>query len=201
MWWPLFLILFFVPVGAQTLDPNKDCSEKTKKLLQQAWVAQPMNVPENNANPAKAESLYKQAIDDSPKCRPAMRLLVNLLLRSEKYEQASDYNELFLRQFPDDPSGLGEKADLVSILKKDYQLALEIEMKLLDVPEVNKNGNVFYRIARTYSLMSKLDDSLRYLKLALSIDKGWVDKANAQTSWGFENLRKDRRFWALVNRN
>jgi tetratricopeptide (TPR) repeat protein len=200
IWCASLVVLLCVSIGAQTLDPKKDCSEKSKKLLQQAWVAQPMNVPENNVDPAKAESLYKLAIEDSPKCRPAMRLLVGLLLRSEKYQQANDYNELFLTQYPDDPSGLSERADLVSILKKDYPLALEIEMKLLDLPDFNKNGNVFYRVARTYSLMNKLDDSLSYLKLALSIDKDWVDKANAQTCWGFENLRKDARFWALVNK-
>ena len=193
-------MLVSASAGAQTLDPKKDWSKKAKKLLEQAWVAQPMNVSQNNADPARAESLYQKAIDDSPKCRPAMRLLTNLLLRRDKYEEANYYNEMFLRQFPDDSAGLGEKADLVSLLKKDYTLALEIEMKLLDVRDFNKNGNVFYRIARTYSLMNKLDDSLSYLKLALSIDKDWGNKANAQSSWGFENVRKDPRFWTLVNK-
>src|SRR6267154_5920087 len=201
VWVGLFLVMLGpVLSGAQTPDPKKDCSEKSKKLLHQAWVAQPMNLSENKGDPTHAESLYKQAIEDSPKCRPAMGLLVALLFRSEKYEQAKEYNELLLHQFPDDPGGLEEKADLISILKKDYQPALEIEMKLLDVPDFNKNGNVFYKIARTYSLMNKLDDSLKYLALALSIDKGWGDKGNAQKDSGFENVRKDNRFWILVKK-
>ena len=44
-------------------------------------------------------------------------------------------------------------------------------MKLLDVPDFNKNGNVFYEIARTYSLMNRLDDSLKYLALAYQSTK------------------------------
>jgi tetratricopeptide (TPR) repeat protein len=85
-------------------------------------------------------------------------------------------------------------------LKKDYPLALEIETRLLDVPGFNKNGNVFYKIARIYSLMNRLDDSLRYLELAMAIDRDWGSKANAQAADGFENVRKDKRFWTLVKK-
>jgi tetratricopeptide (TPR) repeat protein len=189
-----------VSIAAQTSGSRKDCSGNAHKLLQRAWAAQPLNVPKNTADPTKAESLYKQAINDSPKCRRAIGLLTALFVRTEKYEQANEYNELLLKQYPDDPAGLSEKAYLVSILKKDYPLALEIETKLLDVPGFNNNGNVFYKIARLYSLMNRLDDSLRYLELAMAIDKGWGSKANAQIADGFENVRKDKRFWTLVKK-
>jgi tetratricopeptide (TPR) repeat protein len=194
----LFNLVATATVSAQAADAN--CSETANKLLRQAWIAQPMNVPENNGDPGKAEGLYKQAINDSPKCRRAAGLLVALLIRGKKYSEAYDYNEKLLRQFPDDPGGLSEKADLVSRINKDYPLALEIETKLLKVPDFNKNGNVFYKIARIYSLMNQSDNSLNYLKRALDIDKGWGNKANAQGDSGFENLRKDPRFRALVKK-
>jgi TonB family protein len=125
-------------------------------------------------------------------------LLVSLLIRSHKYEKSNEYNELFLQQFPNDPSALSNKADLLSALKKDYAQALEIRMNLLRVSDFNKNGSVYYEIAATYSLMNKLDESLKYLKLALSISKGWGNTGNAQVNSDFENLRKDSRFWSLV---
>jgi tetratricopeptide (TPR) repeat protein len=200
VWLSSFVIVIAVSVAAQTSDPRKDCSENANRLLQQAWAAQPMNVPTNNADPTKAESLYRRAINDSPKCRRAMGLLTALFVRAEKYEQANEYNELLLKQYPGDPAGLSEKAYLISILKKDYPFALEIEMKLLDVAGFNKNGNVFYEIARIYSLMDRLDDSLRYLELAMKIERGWGSKANAQIADGFENARKDKRFLTLVKK-
>jgi tetratricopeptide (TPR) repeat protein len=196
--WLCFLVTGVTALAVSAQTPDANCSDRATKLLQEAGTAQPMNVRGNNGNVAKAESLYKQAISDSPKCRRASRRLVVLLLRSERYEEANHYNEEFLKQFPDDPAGLSDKADLVSRLKKDYPVALEIEMKLLSVSDFNKNGNVFYKIARIYSLMNRLDDSINYLRQALAIDKGWGDKANAQTDSDFENLRRDKRFWMMV---
>ena len=84
-------------------------------------------------------------------------------------------------------------------MKKDYAQALEIRMKLLNVEGFNSNGAVFYDIAGTFSLMNKLDESLKFLKLALSRDKGWGSKDNAQVNSNFENVRKDSRFWSMVN--
>ena len=196
----IFLVtLISVRVGAQTNDYQKECSEKAKQLLKKAWEAQPMNRRGNKADPTKAESLYKQALKDSPKCAPASNLLIGLLMRNRDYTRANEYNEIFLRHTPNDPTALYHKADLISILQKDYAQALEIRMRLLDVPEYNSNGKVFYAIAGTYSLMNKLDESLEYLKLALALNKGWGNKENAQVDSDFENVRKDSRFWTLVN--
>jgi len=197
--WAFLVIFIIVQAAAQTSNYQTECSENAKQLLKKAWAAQPMNARGNKADPAKAESLYKEAIKDSPKCGPASNLLVALLDRNHDYEQANEYNERFLRQTPDDPRALSHKADLVSILKKDYEQALEIRMKLLNVEGFNSNGAVFYDIAGTYSLMNKLDESLKFLKLALSRDKGWGSKDNAQVNSDFENVRKDSRFWSLVN--
>lgn len=199
MLWAFIVILICVRAGAQTTDYPKECSEKAKQLLKQAWAAQPMNTRGNKADPAKAESLYKEAIKDSPKCGSASNLLVALLLRNHDYEQANQYNERFLQQAPGNSAALNHKADLISVLNKDYAQALEIRMKLLKVEGLNSNGAVFYDIAGTYSLMNKLDESLEYLKLALSIDKAWGNKNNAQVNSDFENVRKDSRFWTLVN--
>jgi hypothetical protein len=52
-------------------------------------------------------------------------------------------------------------------------------------------------------LLNKLDDSLGFLKQAMSAGKGqgWGNKENAQLEEDFVNLRRDPRFWALVNEN
>ena len=184
---------------AQSSDDAKNCSEHTEQLLKKAWAAQPMNTRANNRNPAKAESLYKEAIKDSPRCAPANNLLVGLLIRNLKYEEAREYNDRFLRSVPDQPQALNARADLLSILTKDYSQALTIRLNLLKVPGFNNSGSVFYAIAETYSLMNKLDESLEYLKMALSLNKGWGDKWNAPVNPAFENLRNDSRFWSLVN--
>lgn len=200
IWLCVFLVASInVHAGAEAGDDPKECSEKATQLWKKAWEAQPMTSRGNNADPARAESLYKQAIEDSPKCSSANTGLVALLKRNRDYEQANEYNERFLMQSPNDPYALNHKADLISVLKKDYAQALEIRMKLLNVEGFNKNGSLFYDIAGTYSLMNKLDESLEYLKLALSRSKGWGNKANAQVASAFENLRKDSRFWSLVN--
>jgi tetratricopeptide (TPR) repeat protein len=197
--WTIFVILLSVRAESQTRDYPKECSDNAKQLLKKAWAAQPMNTRGNKADPAKAESLYKEAIKDSPKCAPAHRLLVGLLERNRDYEQANEYNERFLQQNPNDPTGLHNRADLLSSLKKDYAEALKILMSLLDVPEYNNNGRVYFAIAGTYSLMNKLDESLEYLKMALAVNKGWGNQANAQVHSKFENVRKDSRFWSLIN--
>jgi len=196
--WLLLISLAFAGPGASGQTPDPNCSDKANELLERAWRAQPMNRVNNDAAPSKAEALYEQALADSPKCRRASRLLVGLLIRRERYDEASKYNERFLQLFPDDPGGLSQKASLLVRLNNDYLRALEIETKLIDVPEFNNNGNVFYQMARIYSLMKRLDESLDYLKRAVSIEKGWADKGNAQTDLDFKNLRKDKRFWVLV---
>lgn len=193
-----FVVLMSVQAGAQTSDYQKKCSDNAEQLLKKAWAAQPMNRRGNNADPAKAEFLYEQAIKDSPKCGPANNLLVALLMRSRNYEKANKLNELFLRQNPDDPAALMHRAELISILEKDYPRALEIEISLLRLPEYNENGRVFYAIAKTYSLMNNLDESLEYLKLALARNKNWGNRFNAQVNSSFVNLRKDSRFWSLI---
>src|SRR6266498_887612 len=94
--WKQLLLLAFVVVficvraDAQTGDYPKECSENAKQLLKKAWAAQPMNRRGNNADPAKAESLCKEAIKDSPKCAPAINHLVALLVRDHDYEQANE---------------------------------------------------------------------------------------------------------------
>jgi tetratricopeptide (TPR) repeat protein len=198
--WTCLVLLMSVQAGAQTSDQPKECSDNAEKLTKKAWAAQPMNRGGNNADSAKAESLYEQAIKDSPNCGRANNLLVGLLMRSRNYEKANKHNEQFLRQNSNDPAALLNKAALISVLEKDYPGALEIEMSLLRLPGENDNGRVFYAIAGTYSLMNKLDESLEYLKLALAIKKGWGNKWNAQVDSDFENLRKDTRFWSLVNK-
>jgi tetratricopeptide (TPR) repeat protein len=198
LWAFFFVFLLGVRAEAQTGDYPNECSENAKQLVKEAWVAQPMSARGNKAYPAKAESLYKEAIKDSPKCGSASNLLVVLLERNHDYEQANEYNERFLRLTPNDPSALDLKADLISILKQDYAHALEIRMRLLNVEGFNRTGAVFYNIAGTYSLMNKPDESLKYLGLALSIRKGWGNKSNAQVDSSFENVRKDSRFWSLV---
>ena len=195
----VWVLLMSVQAGAQTNDHQKDCSDNAGQLVQQALAAQPMSARGNKADPAKAESLYKQALKDSPNCKSASNLLVALLMRNRDYKQANEYNERFLQQIPDDPLALSDRADLIAVLKKDYAQALEIKMKLLKVEGFNGNGSLFYSIAKTYSLMNKLDESLAYLKLALALNKNWGNKANAQADSSFENVRKDSRFWALIN--
>jgi len=197
--WGFIVVSMSVHALAQNSGYQKECSEHAKELIKKGWAAQPMNKRENKADPAKAEALYKEALKDSPNCRSARQALVALLLRQHDYQQANEYNEALLQQFPDDPSALNFKADLISVLKRDYTQALEIRMKLLKVEGFNDNGSVFYDIAGTYSLMNKLDESLEYLKLALSRGKGWGNKENAQANSDFENVRKDGRFWSLVN--
>jgi hypothetical protein len=72
---------------------------------------------------------------------------------------------------------------------------LKSESILPKVEGFNSNGSVFYSIAATYLLINKVDESL-----ALNISKGWGNKANAQADSDFENVRKHKRFWALVNK-
>ena len=198
--WICLALLISVQARAQSSDYLKECSDNAEQLVKKAWAAQPMKTRGNNADPAKAESLYEQAIKDSPKCSRANNLLVGLLMRSRNYEKANKHNEEFLRQVPNDPQALLNRAALISFLEKDYQRALEIEMGLLRLPGENDNGRVFYAIAGTYSLMNKLDESLEYLKLALARNKSWGNKWTAQVDSDFENLRRDRRFWSLVNK-
>jgi tetratricopeptide (TPR) repeat protein len=194
-----FVVLISAQTKAQISNYSTECSEKAKQLLEKAWEAQPMDVRGNNADPAKAELLYKEAIKESPKCTRATSLFVALLRRNQEYERANEYNELFLRQSPDNPIALDHRAAFISILRQDHAQALEIRMKLLSVEGFNSNGAVFYGIAGTYSLMNKLDESLEYLRLALSLDKTWGNEKNAKVDWEFENLRRDIRFWLLVN--
>ena len=195
-----FLLILLCATWASAQPRDVNCSEQAQKLVDRAWAAQPMNKQQRGGTPSKAEELYKQAIVDSPRCPRASRLLVALLMRSERYEEARKYNDRFLQDFPDDPGALTQRASLISELNKDYQSALDIEKKLLDATEFNHNGNVYYRIAAIYSLMNRLDDSLDYLAQALRVDKSWGDKENAQADSGFENLRKDKRFWVLIKK-
>jgi tetratricopeptide (TPR) repeat protein len=170
--WSFCLILMGVRAEAQTSHYQKECSENAKQLLKKAWAIQPMNIRGNNRG---------------------------LLMPSRNHEKANEYNELFLREAPNDATALLNRANLISILQKDYSRALEIKMSLLRLPEYNRNGIVFYEIARTYSLTNELDESLAYLKLALTRNKTWGNKLNAQVDSSFENLKKDSRFWSLVN--
>src|SRR2546423_12160039 len=102
IWFCLLSIMICAVWGsAQARDVN--CSEKAERLTDQAWSAQPMNVRENYADPSKAETLYKQALNESPKCARANHLLVALLMRRKKYKEANERNERFLSYFPEDP--------------------------------------------------------------------------------------------------
>jgi tetratricopeptide (TPR) repeat protein len=184
--------------AASGLDINANCSESAKRLVDRAWAAQPMNQgPKNTADPAGAEVLYLQALADSPRCLRALRLATSLLMRDGRFSRASEYNERLLQSFPADPVGLSTKARLLVELKQDYQGALEIQKKLLEMQGPD-NGAWYYRIAQTYSLMNNSDQSLKYLELAMAIDKAWGDSGNAQSEPAFANLRKDPRFRALV---
>lgn len=182
---------------AQSRDVN--CSGKAEQLTDQAWSAQPMGIRENYADPSKAETLYKEALNDSPKCARTNHLLVALLMRRKKYKEANEHNESFLSYFPEDPIATGDRASLLAKLQKDYSRAIEIEHRLLTT-DVNKNGAVYYDIAGFYSLLNKPEDSLKYLQLAISLNPAWANEWNARVDPDFKNVRKDKRFWALVNR-
>ena len=88
--WALSVILIVVRPAPQPNNYQKECSENAKQLLKKAWAAQPMNTTGNKADPAKAESLYKEALKDSPKCGPACNLPVAQFARSHDYEQANE---------------------------------------------------------------------------------------------------------------
>ncbi len=122
-----------------------------------------------------------------------------LLQRDENFQQANEYNDLSLKYCPDDRNALQLKAQLLADWKKNYQDALHIFTKLLE-REGPGNGSLYYNIAATYSKMNRPDASLKFLKLAMSISEGWGYTGNAQADKDFENLRKDRRFWALVKK-
>jgi tetratricopeptide (TPR) repeat protein len=184
--------------AAPGIEINANCSETAKRLVDRAWAAQPMDQgPKNTANPAGAEALYLQALTDSPRCLRALRLATELLMRDGRFSRASEFNDRLLQSFPADPVGLSTKASLFVELKHDYQGALDIQKKLLEM-QGPENGAWYYRIAQTYSLMNNADQSLKYLGLAMAIDKAWGDSGNAQREPAFANLRKDPRFRALV---
>jgi tetratricopeptide (TPR) repeat protein len=184
--------------AAPEIDINANCSEIAKPLIDRAWAVQPMNkVPENTADPARAEALYVQALGDSPRCLRALRLVTALLMRDRLFSRASEYNERLLQSFPGDPIGLSSKARLLVEWKHDYQGAIDIQKKLIEMQGAG-NGAWYYQIAGTYSLMKNFDEALEYLKRAMAVSKDWGDAANAQSEPIFENVRKDPRFWRLV---
>jgi tetratricopeptide (TPR) repeat protein len=185
--------------AAPEIDVNANCSEIAKPLIDQAWAAQPMNKgPDNTADPARAQALYVQALADSPRCLRALRLVTTLLIRDRRFARASEYNERLLQSYPADPISLSTKARLLVEWKHDYQGALDIQKKVLEMQGAG-NGAWYYRIAGTYSMMNNLDEALEYLQRAMAISKTWGDAANAQSAPIFANLRKDPRFGRLVS--
>lgn len=184
---------------AARTDPRENCSENAKRLCDEAWAAQPQDVSTNDQDPEKAADLYREALKDSPRCRLALGMLSSLLQRDGKAKEAYDYNEILLGFYPNDSAALLAKANLLSYWKKDYQQALRIanDVLALDGPG---NGYLNYLVAEIYSLMDNRDDSLKNLKLAMSINPDWGDSGNAQDNEGFKNLREDPRFWELVKK-
>jgi len=199
----LTILMLFIGTSVEaTAETNvrANCSDNAKQLLDQGWDAQPMDrSPTNTGDPRNAESLYKEALQDSPQCKLALSRIAALLQRDENFRQANEYNDLLLKYYPDDRNALQLKAQLLADWKKNYQGALQLFAKLLE-REGPGNGSLYYSIAATYSQMNRLDDSVKFLKLAMSISEGWGNTGNAQADKDFENLRKDRRFWALVKK-
>jgi tetratricopeptide (TPR) repeat protein len=194
----LLLVGASVEVKSET-DVRAKCSDNARQLLDQGWAEQPFDrSPKNTGNPAKAELLYRQALQDSPQCQLAISRMAFLLYRDEKFRQAIEYTDLLLKYYPDDANALQQKASLLTAMN-DHQAALEIYMHLLETNGPG-NGSLYYGVARTYSRLDQLDNSLKFLGLAMSISKAWGNTGNAQVDPGFANLRKDGRFLALVNR-
>jgi len=180
---------------AQQAGPS--CTARAGELLKEAWEAQPMNVRQNNADPVRAERLYREAIADSPYCTPVYSGLTLLLLRDNKLAEAYDVNEKQLAVFPDDVNALSAKARLLSRWKQDYDAALAIQLRLLERSGAG-NGAIHYAIAGTLSRANRIDESLRQLKLAMDLNRTWGGTGNAQADPDFANLRADGRFWDLV---
>jgi tetratricopeptide (TPR) repeat protein len=194
----LTLLLFAAASAKAETDTRAKCSDNARQLLEQAWAEQPMDrSPNNTGNPAKAEYLYKQALLDSPQCKLAMSQMASLLLRDDKFRQAKEYNDLLLKYYPDDPDALQQKASLLSGAINDQQGALKIYLHLLEMNGPG-NGSLYYAVAKVYSKLNQLDQSIKFLTLAISINKAWGSGGNAQVDKDFENLRRDPRFWALV---
>jgi tetratricopeptide (TPR) repeat protein len=185
------------PSAAQGVDTSAACSPEARRLASEAWAAQPMNVRKNTGDPERAEALYKAALDDSPRCLRALRLLTVLLARGERYARAYEYNELLLTHYPDDEVGLDQKAKLLADWKADHAQALVVQRRVLDLAGPG-NGSAYYGMARIYALMNRRDEALRYLRLAMSISRNWGSAANAQADDAFVTLRQDPRFWDLV---
>lgn len=198
-WSFLCAIIFSTGATAQT-DFRANCSKNANQLIDQGWIAQPMNKsPTNTGDPRKAEAVYRQALQDSPRCRGALLRLGSLLRRDGNWQQAEQYYDLVLKYYPNDELGLQNKAGVLVGLKKDYAGAIRIFTKLLEVQGPG-NGSLHYEIAGTYSLMNDIDAALKALERAIAINPGWGNTDNAQRSAVFENLRKDSRFWALVKK-
>jgi tetratricopeptide (TPR) repeat protein len=193
----LTLLLFAAASAEAETDMRVNCSDHARQLLDQAWAEQPMDrSPKNTGNPAKAELLYKQALLDSPRCKLAMNEMTSLLSRDDKFREAKQYNDLLLKYYPDDPDALQQKASLLTGAN-DHQGALKIYLHLLEMNGPG-NGSLYYSVARVYSKLNRLDQSIKFLTLAISINKAWGSTGNAQVDEDFENLRKDSRFWALI---
>lgn len=158
-----------------------------------------MNTPTNTRDPKKAEALYQEALKDSPQCRAAMVSITVLVMRDRNYQRANEYNENLIRNFPNDEMGLYNNGTLLMEWKRDYAAAASVFGQLI-AKQGPGNGNLYYKLAQAHSLMNKPDSSLAFLANAMSIEKIWGSKTNAQIEPNLENIRKDPKFWALVNR-
>ena len=145
-------------------------------------------------NELEAEiSRRKKMLKDNPDNLELQFQLGNLYFRIGELRQAKQHYEKALQLNPNFVPALNNLA-LVSAADKAYDSALKSFLEVLNYyPD---DTETHYNVARMYSRLNKLDESIAWLKKA--IDKGYADWESIKTDEDLDNVRGSEAFQELI---
>jgi hypothetical protein len=110
-----------------------------------------------------------EAFDDKDPNVEVTKRLVSIYLENENIDKAEYFNEILLKEFPDDPSGF-LNASIISLNNSSPQKAIEYLRPNIEKFEKNYSAN--YLLGTSYYQIDDLVNSEKYLLMSLSIFPG-----------------------------
>ena len=126
-------------------------------------------IKQEQGNNEEAVKYLLEAFDDNNPNIGVTQRLVSIYLENENFNDAEYFNEILLKEFPDDPSGF-INASIISLNNLSPQKAIEYLRPNIEKFEKNYSAN--YLLGTSYYQIDDLVNSEKYLLIALSIFPG-----------------------------
>jgi tetratricopeptide (TPR) repeat protein len=142
---------------------------------------------------AQAERTYNLALISDPYNESIYFSLGNLFTDNKDFKRAE---EAFQKAILLNPASLDSRNNLGNVYLKQNKLddAIDEFSKVLDIND--KYATAYYNIACAFSLKNDPKDSLRFLQLAIEMDKSLKEIAKKDTD--FENIKAESKFKELT---